>query len=233
MPKPAQDPVPSLIHLTAKDPGKLSAQFQQNLDTMRRLYPDHEIRIHDDAAIDRFVADYDPTYYRQVFVRLPQHIMRVDAVRYLWMEAFGGIYFDFDIALRSRWTPAGGAVLVRREWTYPPAGDITVSVHNCVFASSAGHPLWRHLLDGIAAQAQRDRSIWKVVCRTLTRKQRPSVFDVTGPNAISRTISQGRLDQRLADVQVLNASCIYQQGLSTGSPDQAIFIHQTAGSWRT
>lgn len=224
--------VPPIIHLTARNPDNLPEQFRMNLETMRRFYPEHDIRINDDVAIDRFVADYDPGYYRRVFVRLRQQIMRVDAVRYLWMEAYGGIYFDFDIALQRRWDPIGGAVLVRREWTYPQANDITVSVHNCVFASSAGHPLWRHLLNGIARQADGDRSILSFIYRAIARQPRLSVFDVTGPNAISRTISLGQLHQRLENVQLLDASCIYQKGRSTGSLDNAIFEHQTAGSWQ-
>lgn len=214
--------IPQIIHLTTREKAHLSPQFNENLAIMRRFYPDHEVRIHDDTDIDNFVSCYDRRYFDDVFRRLPSQIMRVDTVRYLWMEAFGGIYFDFDIRLQQPWRPETGAVLVRREWTWPRADDITVSVHNCVFASEPGHPLWRHLLDSIGRQVERYSG---------TSDGWPTVFDVTGPNAISRTMTQQNLVGKLDDVQILDASCIYQPGLSTHSREAALFIHQTSGSW--
>jgi mannosyltransferase OCH1-like enzyme len=214
--------IPKIVHLTVKNKERIPELFKENLDIMHHYYREHEFRIYDDADIDDFVSAYDLVYYEKVFSRLFLQIMRVDAVRYLWMEAVGGIYFDFDIRLQRQWEPSGGAVLVGREWTWPKADDIKVSVHNCVFASTSGHPLWRRLLDGIGKQVTRDGS---------THRKWPSVFDVTGPNAISRTITQEHLAEKLDDVHILKPSCIYQRGLSTSSPEDAFFIHQATGSW--
>jgi mannosyltransferase OCH1-like enzyme len=214
--------VPKIIHLTSKHKDRIPDLFKVNLEIMHQCYKEHEFRIYNDADIDDFVSTYDLVYYEKVFSRLPRQIMRVDAVRYLWMEAIGGIYFDFDIQLRRQWEPLGGAVLVGREWTWPKADDIKVSVHNCVLASTAGHPLWRRLLDGIAKQVTDDDSV---------QREWSSIFDVTGPNAISRIITQEQLAQTLNDVHILEPSCIYQHGFSTSPPENALFIHQGSNSW--
>lgn len=214
--------IPKIIHLTLKDKKNIPDLFRENLDVMHHYYKEHDFRIYDDADINDFVSAYDPACYKNVFSRLRLQIMRVDAVRYLWMEAVGGIYFDCDIRLQRHWEPSGGAILVGREWTSPKADDIKVSVHNCVLASTSGHPLWRRLLDGIGKQVTHDG---------LAHRKWHSVFDVSGPNAISRTITEEHLTERLDDVHILEPSCIYQPGFSTGSPEDALFIHQTAGSW--
>ncbi len=211
-----------MIHLTTKDKDSLPEDFKQNLAIMRRFYPDHEIRIYDDADLDNFVSSAAPAYHKDVFRRLPSQIMRVDTVRYLWMQILGGLYFDFDIKLQRPWQPQEGAILVSREWTWPEASDIRVSVHNCVFASEPGHGLWSHLLEGIARQVKQYGS---------GSAKWPVVFDVTGPNAISRTISQGDLTQRLSSLHILEPSVIYQHGMSKHPREAAIFVHETAGSW--
>jgi inositol phosphorylceramide mannosyltransferase catalytic subunit len=214
--------IPRIIHLTSKQKSKLPDSFVKNLEIMRDYYMEHDFCIYEDADIDKFVSTYDKKYYDQVFSHLPLQIMRVDAVRYLWMEAMGGIYFDFDIRLQKKWEPESGATLIEREWTWPKADDIKVSVHNCVLASAPGHPLWRRLLDGIAKQAARSAE---------ASNKWPPVFDVTGPNAISRTITTERLTETLDNVHIMAPSTLYQRGFSRGSAEQALFIHQTAGSW--
>lgn len=115
---------------------------------------------------------------------------------------------------RRRFDRAGMAVAIPK--------DITVSVHNCAFASAPKHPLWCHLLNRIARHVEQSNAgnyTW------------PDVFDVTGPNAISRTMTKERLAGTIEDIHILPPSLIYQRGRSRGRRWTATVIHQATGSW--
>lgn len=239
--------IPKIFHLTHKT-GSLSKQFQDNVDRIVDLYPDYEIRIHDDNDILSFIERYYPEYKVAVIDKFPQFIMVVDTVRYLWMQHFGGIYCDMDIYFQKRIDHGNSVLFVEREWTWPKDRRITTSVHNAWFASQPGHPVWQHIINGIAINAKRlanlkpmptkptylQRAIGKAT-RTigLPTRYMPSVFDVTGPNAISRILTEEALLQRYPDVQVLPAVDIYQAGMSKGQKQDAYTVHQTAGSWKS
>lgn len=238
--------IPKIFHLTSKSK-TLSPQFQYNVDRISELYPEYEIRIHDDNDISLFLRTYYPDYKVRVIDKLPEFIMVVDTVRYLWMQHFGGIYCDMDIYFQKRIEYGAGAVFFEREWTWPKDKLITTSVHNAWFASQPNHPVWQHIIDGIAINAQRlanmkprpakstqlQRAISKAA-RTIgiATQYMPTVFDVTGPNAISRILTEEALLQRYPDVRVLPASDIYQAGMSKGRQVDAYTVHQIARSWK-
>lgn len=237
--------IPKIFHLTSKSKD-LPARFRKNIDRIRSLYPDHEIRIHDDEDIRVFLESRYPDYWRHTLSKAPSFIMVVDTVRYMWMEEFGGIYCDMDIFFNRRFEFKDGVVLVEREWTWPPDPSITQSIHNCVFASVAGHPIWDDFLGAIAENLdalQRngvpkvpESRAEKIVERTLVKlglreEYYPPVFNVSGPNALSRALTRQHLPDKYDDVLVLPGSAIWQAGLSKGSAEDAIFVHETTGSW--
>jgi hypothetical protein len=219
--------VPHVVHLTTRDRADLRPLFRTNLRLLEEHLPGWEIRIHDDSDIDAFVRSSDAAFHEYVFERLPLRIMRVDAVRYLWMREVGGVYLDFDVELTTPWEPQPGATFIEREWTWPTAKDIRLSVHNCVLASSPAHPVWSVLLTDIAHRAEVWRS-WRWRAARLD-----DVFEFTGPNAISRSLSSISPHGGLTGVHILPASLIHQPGMSTGDGKDALFVHHTSASWRS
>lgn len=223
--------VPKLFHLTYKHNklDQLPESFQQNLERIRRYYPDHEVRVHDDAAIHEFAAEHFASYYESTFKNMPKIIMQVDTVRYMWMHVYGGIYCDFDIHFLKRLDFTQGAIFFEREWTYPINNAITDSVHNCCFASEPGHPIWLEILEGIAVNVA---GLKQSLFDKLLRKPIKAVFDVTGPNAISKIITDHQLLSRYKEVTVLPGPLLYQRGYSKGTVDTAYVVHETFGSWK-
>jgi hypothetical protein len=172
---------------------------------------------------------------------MPKFIMIVDTVRYMWMAAYGGIYCDMDVFFRKRFEFDEGVLFAEREWTWPKDPSITNSVHNCWFASVPGHPIWTDLLDGIAENvramgAPRTRaSLYAKNFLTKLRLRKPdypAVFNLTGPNAISKILTKRTLLEQYPDVRVAPAEVIYQKGMSKGQPSDAFVVHETAGSWK-
>jgi hypothetical protein len=211
------------------------------------LYPEYEIRIHDDKDILDFI-DAEFPQYRDVTIRnMPQFIMTVDTVRYMWMHTYGGIYCDMDVFFQKRLEFEGGAMFIEREWTWPEDKTIISSVHNCFFGSVPGHPVWSEILDGIAqnvaalpprAKPARKRGRIERKLRKLLfgksegKNDAPPVFNTTGPNAISKIITQRGLTEKFGDLRILAGAAVYQRGLSKGDLAGAYFVHETAGSWK-
>lgn len=219
--------IPPLFHLTAKSLD-IPPEFEKNRKLIQKFYPNSTINLHDDEAIDKFVKEYFPEYYHDTFIKMPQHIMRVDTVRYMWMYIYGGVYCDLDIQFKQPMEFQSGVIFIEREWTYPKDRTITNSVHNCIFASVPKHQIWMDILDGIA---QNVKKLPNTKITKFFKKKQAKVFNVTGPNAISKIISQGKLLQKYNDVTVLPGKTLFQKGSSKHTGESSSVIHETAGSW--
>lgn len=88
--------VPKILHKTAKGlfPGTIQTSFYRECESMY-LDDGWEVKLWLDDDIDLFVAEFYPQYFKQ-FKEIHPHIKQVDAVRYLFMHHYGGIYLDMD-----------------------------------------------------------------------------------------------------------------------------------------
>lgn len=58
-------------------------------------FPDYEYKFWNDEEIDLLVQTEYPEYW-DVYQQFPAHIMKIDFVRFCFMDKFGGIYADLD-----------------------------------------------------------------------------------------------------------------------------------------
>lgn len=210
-------------HQTCKDPHNLTETVKKNQEQMIKVLggKSNIHRMWSDEEIDQFMKEYFPEYYLETFTKLPSMIMKVDTVRYAWMYIHGGMYADCDIYyhkdVTSLFKEDAQVVFVTREWTWPSRNDITVSVHNCWFASAPGHKIWIDILDGIAENLKRGET---------------NVFDLTGPNAISLIVSKNLSKYASQEIQILPGSVIFQRGMSKHNGKDSYLEHQCHGSWK-
>lgn len=235
--------IPKVFHLTAKSKS-LKPGFQRNVDRIKEIYSEFDVIIYDDEDIDNFLKKADLEYYHKTILNMPKYIMVVDTVRYLWMRELGGIYCDMDVFFQQRIDFGESPFFIEREWTWPQDHSIVDSVHNCIFASPPRHPIWDHLLEGIADNIVKMNNdvLQRRNLRNKLRKffglanpARESispVFNATGPNAISKIITNEELLKLYPDVKVSSPHLLYQAGLSTGEVERAYVVHQTAASWK-
>lgn len=221
--------IPKTFHFTYPD-DSIPDHLRRNINRVRSIYPGHRIVIHCDDDIVEFSLGYFPFYHAKVFEKMPEFIMKVDTVRYMWMYKCGGVYSDLDIRFVRRVDFERGVVLFEREWTYPEDSSIGVSIHNCIFASEPNHPFWMDILSGIEENVSSINN--KRLLGRWFRKGGREVFDITGPNAISRIVSEKKLLQKYDDVRVMPGSFLYQDGFSKGRKESAYVVHEAAGSWR-
>jgi glycosyltransferase involved in cell wall biosynthesis len=86
--------IPKIIHQTWKDeniPPQLAALQQ----TWQEKHPDWEYKLWTDAENREFLARFYP-WFLPIYDGYQHHICRVDAIRYFWLDYYGGVYIDLD-----------------------------------------------------------------------------------------------------------------------------------------
>lgn len=88
--------IPKILHKTSRAliQGDLQTSFYEECKVMYES-DGWDVKLWDDDMIDLFVAEHYPQYFKR-FKEITPHIKQVDAVRYLFMHHYGGIYLDMD-----------------------------------------------------------------------------------------------------------------------------------------
>jgi hypothetical protein len=218
--------IPRLIHQTWRDtcvPAGLLG-FQRSW----RELPGFAYQLWTDESMHRFVAERYPDFLT-VFDGYPLSIMRVDAARYLWMHAYGGVYADLDM---ERLRPLDD-LLRGREVVLGLEPDAHVGrwvqdeglrriVGNAFLASRPGHPFWEHVI----ARLHESRSI-------------EDPLSATGPFFLTRAVAEypDRAGLSLFASNVIypasKAACWGVGGDSRRLelPAEAVTVHHWVGTW--
>lgn len=86
--------IPKIIHQTWKN-HDIPPAWRGFVDTWKRLHPGWEYRFWTDTDNDAFVARHFPEFL-ETWRGYPYAIMRADAIRYLLLLHYGGLYVDMD-----------------------------------------------------------------------------------------------------------------------------------------
>ena len=87
----------------------------------RDLHPDYEYKLWTDAQSKEFVAQHYP-HLLETFKSYPFNIQRADAIRYMVLEHYGGVYIDLDIICRRRLDFLRVNQVGQQDLNGPPAG---------------------------------------------------------------------------------------------------------------
>lgn len=135
--------IPKLIHQTYKST-ELPPVYRQCQESVRKLHPDFEYRFYTDDDMDRVVREEAPEYY-EAFSALPRMIMKIDMFRYFLMYLHGGLYVDMDYMMIRPFDLLGEEVVL--PCSREDGWGVVERLGNCIFASRAGHPFWKGLMD--------------------------------------------------------------------------------------
>lgn len=86
--------IPKIIHQTWKT-SELPVPLNRLAETWKTFLPDWEYILWTDEMNRDFVARYFPDFLEK-YDRYPQNIQRADAIRYLLLKKYGGLYVDLD-----------------------------------------------------------------------------------------------------------------------------------------
>lgn len=168
--------IPKIIHQTWKT-ADVPVRWQSAVDSVKRYHPGWEYRLWTHADMDDYVSRNKPDLW-PIFHGFEKDIMRADVFRYVLMHDIGGLYADLDYRFL-RPFPYGDAELLLADEFSLSFGDRFEQVASFVFASRAGHPLWKDILVELLKSPPKVNDYTDVV-------------NATGPGFLSRVFFANR-----------------------------------------
>lgn len=169
------DSIPKILHQTWKDTN-IPPDLKDFQRTWQKHHPDWMYCLWTDIDIRELIR-HNYAWFLPIYDLYPEHIMRVDAVRYFIMSHYGGVYIDLDFECLKPFDKllTGKQIVLGLE---PPAHldlhlakerDLSQIVCNAFVASVPGHPFWEHVFKQLIA------------CH-----RAPGPLDATGPFLLTR-----------------------------------------------
>ncbi len=88
--------IPKIIHQTGPtNKDNWHPLWFKCQESWLQQFPDYDYRFWNDKEIDQLVKEKYPQYW-EMYQNFPVHIMKIDFVRFCFMDTFGGIYADLD-----------------------------------------------------------------------------------------------------------------------------------------
>ena len=154
----------------------------------------------DDESNRNLVATYFPDFL-STYDNFPYNIQRADAVRYVWLYLFGGLYMDLDIKLKgsleSLFNDKNGLYLVK-------SGNIGSVITNSIMASKAGHPIWLEMIE----EMKKPLPIWCVGKHLI-------VMNSTGPMALDRVVKRSNYKYSILPISAMGTCSVCEEKCST------------------
>lgn len=166
-------------------PKPLPEHWQCSPESIKNLMPDWEYVLIDDKVADELVDTHFPNF-RETYDSLEYPIMRVDALRYMWLYIYGGVYMDLDIELMKPlddlFEKDGDVYLVK-------SGNVGSVYTNSFLASKPGCGLWLDCLKEI----KKPYKYWMV-------GKHFKVMGKTGPLMLTRVINKHKYDYHIVNI---------------------------------
>lgn len=135
--------IPRILHMAyvPLKPVDMPIMFEQNQEKWKSLHPAWKFIQWNETGHRTVLEKFYP-WFIQTYDNLDEGIKKLDAMRYVYMHLYGGVYTDMDIDV-SR--PIDQFLNGRQIILYNRAGGI----QNSFMASVPGHPFWLELLHSI------------------------------------------------------------------------------------
>jgi hypothetical protein len=215
--------LPAILHQTWKTRDLLPFQVVNREAWHRALTaadPHFDCRLYVDTDFDPWVHAHFEWFW-PTWQRLTPFIKRVDAIRYMWLFHYGGVYADLDLQLRD---PAALARLVLAPYPLCTLVVSSPSSHTALLFTGpplllahAGHDLFMDMLHHIAAHPDLP------------------VLDCTGPKGLSRVLrAYLRRRERANHVLLLSSTYCGMGGdaLLKLHPRQRLTVHTNSATWK-
>ncbi len=143
--------IPKILHQTWKD-ANLPPALASMRQTWRAHHPDWTHYLWTDEDNRNFLSQHYP-WFLPIYDNYPEHIMRVDAIRYFILHHFGGVYVDLDFeCIRPLDALLAGKELVfglepaeHFPIHFPTVQPLPHIVCNAFMASARRHPFWERM----------------------------------------------------------------------------------------
>ncbi|PAA90053.1 hypothetical protein BOX15_Mlig033812g1 [Macrostomum lignano] len=188
--------VPKIIHFVYRDANVL-APYREALQTCVTKNPDWQVVLWTDQAIKAFMQKHFSSHMK-VFESFPHKIQRSDAIRYLILYKYGGLYMDLDMTCHAPLLPslAPHSCFLdseRRHQTQFLHGR-QYSAMNSAMGCTPGHPFFRQVIRFVFRPSTAKRNFLFPV----------SIFSTTGPEMLTKQFDLWKRDAANPTVVMLN-----------------------------
>ena len=218
--------IPAILHQTARTKA-LSWEERRLTRRLRRLHPQWDYRLWDDAENAALVAEYFPALAAR-YAAIRFGVAKADIARYVYLHAIGGFYLDTDYKLFRSLdaTLRDERCLVPLEGADPQVGptpDWYLGLGNAIMGSEPGHPFWARLIGHIFDELRPD---------ALTASTR--IIQTTGPEALTRFYIANAAE--FPDIALPEKNRFYPAmrwlGTRTSADADTYGVHLHWGRWR-
>lgn len=189
-----------------------------------------DYRFWTDESLSSFIAAHFPEL-STIYEAYPNPVMRADLARYCLMYQFGGIYADVDTDCQGSLEEIAGDTRAifcdepRAHWGSATIRGLPCLVFNGTFASPAGHPVWRAMIEACVFMAHNENRL------------KNDVLEQTGPLLLTSVLAD------FADKSMLsmNSCHLFAPADKKSVNDEnerfgphghlQLSVHRWAGSW--
>jgi len=134
--------IPKIIMQTWKN-NDVPPKWQSSPESISRYMPDWEYVLMTDENNESFVQKHFPDFW-PTFRDFKYNIQRADAIRYMWLYTYGGLYLDLDIELLR---PLDKMFCSDNDVYLVCSGNIGGVITNSMMASKPGCSMWLEMLE--------------------------------------------------------------------------------------
>jgi mannosyltransferase OCH1-like enzyme len=180
--------------------------------------------------MESFMKEFDPTFKKNVFDKLPTKILRIDTFRYCLLFKFGGVYADLDYEFVKPFD------FSKYVLTLPlSVGNIEgdYKVNNCVLASVPNHPFLKKVLDTLSENINTIILDFEKYKRN-KKLYKQFVLNSSGPGLLTNVYKKHFIQDK--DIHIVEKNTFHpiqpknKTDLKKLGPDTVGF-HHCSGSW--
>lgn len=201
-------------------------EYKMCIDKIKKLHPDWEINIYNDADAKKIVEDFFPEMLN-IYNAYPCDIQRVDIFRILIIYLKGGFYLDLDVYLLKELDELRHLNLVLgEERTITPEENkklnlkSNLQIANYMFGSIPKHPFWLEVLLESINRSQHEIN------------EENDILYTTGPWLLTKVYQD--VKHKYNDIELIRNKfricLVHCQSISCRFGDFAAHLHK--GSWR-
>lgn len=180
--------IPKIIHQTWKT-STLPEKWQPSQDSIKKHMPDWSYHLWTDEENSAFVREHFPDFV-DTFEGFPYGIQRADAIRYMLLYVYGGLYMDCDFEvlgdLSSLFVDKANIYLIH-------SSNKPNLITNGFMASVPGCDLWLRMLETM----KQDPGFYRM-------ERHMHVMYTTGPMALDYTVRKYGIPYKQLDSSKIN-----------------------------
>lgn len=155
----------------------IPSHWESSPESIKEYMPDWKHVIIDNDIADHIVNTYFPDFVK-TYNSFEYPIMKVDAIRYLWLYKYGGVYMDLDVELTHS---LDDLFYDDHDFYVVQSGNVGSIYTNSFIASKPGCKIWLDCIE----EMKKPYSYWAY-------GKHFKVMDRTGPLMLTRVIKKNK-----------------------------------------